>query len=120
MQLAEWQSKFEALGVGVAAMSYDEVSKLADFGAGNGIGYPLLADAGGRYMAALGIRNDEYEPGHFAHGVPHPGVVYVDAGGVVRLKRAVPGYRDRPPLDELHAALAALLEAEVVAGEEAE
>lgn len=89
-------------------MSYDEVSVLAEFSAANGIGYPLLADGGGEYMNALDIRNEEYEAGHFAHGVPHPGIVFVDVAGLVRLKRAVPGYRDRPPLPELLAAVAAL------------
>ena len=90
-------------------MSYDEVPVLAEFGATNGIGYPLLADDGGQYMAGIDIRNEEYEAGHFAHGVPHPGVVFVDGAGQVRLKRAVPGYRDRPPLAELLAAVEALL-----------
>ena len=90
-------------------MSYDDVSVLAEFSAANGIGYPLLADDGGRYMAGLDIRNEEYEAGHFAHGVPHPGAVFVDGAGQVRLKRAVPGYRDRPPLAELLAAVAALV-----------
>ena len=117
MQLAEWQAKFAALGVKVAAMSYDEVPVLAEFSADNGIAYPLLADGGGQYMAALGIRNEEYEAGHFAHGVPHPGVLFVDASGRVRLKRAVPGYRDRPSLPELLAAVAALAPAEPEAGE---
>ena len=107
MQLASWQAKFEALGVRVAAMSYDDVAALADFGAANDVGYRLLADPGGRYMATLGIRNEEYGADHFAHGVPHPGVLYVDPAGVVVLKRAVPGYRDRPDLDELLAAVAA-------------
>lgn len=107
MQLASWQAKFEALGVRVAAMSYDDVAALADFAAANDVGYRLLADPGGRYMAALGIRNEEYGADHFAHGVPHPGALYVDRAGVVMLKRAVPGYRDRPDLDELLAAVAA-------------
>lgn len=109
----------------VAAMSYDDVAVLAEFGAANDVGYRLLADPGGRYMASLGIRNDEYGADHFAHGVPHPGVLYVDPTGVVILKRAVPGYRDRPALDELLAAVSAFqsgaagVEAEGAAGAEA-
>ena len=91
----------------VAAMSYDDVPALADFAAANDVGYRLLADPGGQHMAGLGIRNEEYGADHFAHGVPHPGVLYVDPAGMVVLKRAVPGYRDRPDLDELLAAVAA-------------
>ena len=109
MQLTEWQAEFEALGVRIAAMSYDGVEVLADFAAGNEIGYMLLSDKGAKHFDALGIRNENYAEGHMAYGVPHPGVLFVDADGVIRLKRAVPGYRDRPELDELRTAVAALL-----------
>lgn len=101
--------EFEALGVNVAAMSYDDVDKIAAFAEDEGIGYPLLSDKRHRNVNALGIRNEEYARDHFAYGVPHPGIFYVDATGTIALKRAVPGYRDRPPLDELHSALVELL-----------
>ena len=92
-------------------MSYDDVEPIADFAEDRDIGYPLLSDKGAKHVNALGIRNEEYGEGHSVYGIPHPGIFYVDAGGVIALKRAVPGYRDRPPLDELHGALQALLAA---------
>ena len=91
-------------------MSYDDVAVLADFATTQNIGYPLLSDKGGTHARRFGILNEEYGEGHFAHGVPHPGVFYVDPAGTIRLKRAVPGYRDRPPLDELLSALGDLLD----------
>ena len=109
MQLTSWQSKYDALGVAVAAMTYDDVPVLADFAAERDIGYPLLSDKGAKNVTALGIRNEQYEADHLAYGVAHPGVFFVDPQGVVRLKRAVPGYRERPSFEELHAALAGLL-----------
>lgn len=108
--MTEWQGKFEALGVNVAAMSYDDVAVLEDFAATESIGYPLLSDKGGKHARRFGILNEEYDEEHFAHGVPHPGVLFVDPAGTIRLKRAVPGYRDRPPLDELLSALTDLLQ----------
>lgn len=116
MELTSWQGKFEALGVAVAAMTYDDVPVLKDFAAERNIGFPLLSDKGAKNVMALGILNEQYEAGHFAHGVPHPGIFFVDTQGVVRLKRAVPGYRERPSLEELYAALAALLDEAVPAG----
>ena len=99
--MKDWQGDFGALGVNVAAMSYDDVETLADFAEAQDIDYALLADPGSKHIDALGIRNEQYEQGHFAHGVPHPGVFFIDPAGVIRLKRAVPGFRDRPPLGEL-------------------
>ncbi len=89
-------------------MSYDAVAENAAFAEDRGIGYPLLSDQGAKHVDALGVRNDSYGEGHFAEGVPHPGVFYVDGEGVIALKRAVPGYRDRPPMDELLKAVGAL------------
>lgn len=107
--MTEWQDDFDALGVAIAAMSYDDAAANAAFAEDRGIGYPLLSDQGAKHVDALGIRNQDYEAGHFAEGVPHPGVFYIDAKGVIALKRAVPGYRDRPPMDELLASVRILL-----------
>ena len=93
----------------VAAMSYDDVPPLTAFAADEDIGYPLLSDKGAKHVDALGIRNKEYGDGHFAEGVPHPGVLFVDAEGAIGLKRALAGYRERPAFDELHGAIAALV-----------
>lgn len=109
MQLTEWQARYEALGASVVAMTYDDVDVLADFAADRDIRYPLLSDKGGKNVTALGILNTQYAEGHPAYGIAHPGVFYVDADGVIRLKRAVEGYRERPSFEELHAALKALL-----------
>ena len=92
-------------------MSYDDVEPIAAFAEDRDIGYTLLSDKGAKHVNALGIRNEDYAEGHSAYGIPHPGIFYVDAEGVIALKRAVPGYRDRPPLDELHGAVQALLAA---------
>lgn len=91
----------------VAAMTYDGVDKLAAFVEKHGVRYPVLSDQGAAHVNALGIRNDEYGEGHGAYGVAHPGIFLIDAEGIIRLKRALPGYRDRPPFDELLKAVTA-------------
>ena len=101
MQLEEYRQKFEALGVTVAGMTYDSLEVLADFHAAEALGYPLLKDVDAEHVNAYGIRNEDYEPGSRAYGIPHPGIIFVGADGVVKAKYAVRGYRKRPPFDEL-------------------
>ena len=55
--MTKWQARFQALGVEVAAMSYDDVPPLTAFAADEDIGYPLLSDKGAKHVDALGIRN---------------------------------------------------------------
>lgn len=109
MQLAEWNERFEALGVTVAGMTYDSQDVLSSFHAGKGLPYPLLQDEERKHVEAYGVRNEDYGPGHAGYGVPHPGIVYVDADGIVRAKFAVEGYRGRPPFEDIYAGVSALL-----------
>lgn len=85
----------------VAAMTYDDVPALAEFGEDRQIAYPLLSDKGAKHVDALGIRNERYEPGHAAYGIGHPGVFFVAADGIVRAKLAEADYRERPAFEDL-------------------
>ena len=102
MQLAEWRERFESLGVNVAAMSYDAQDVQAAFHAEQELGYPLLQDEDVQHVGAFGILNEDYEPGESGYGIPHPGILYIDTEGIIRLKFAVPGYRDRPPFEQVY------------------
>ncbi len=101
MQLEEWRDEFAAIGVNVAGMTYDSQEVLAGFHAEEQLGYPLLRDVDAQHVNALGIRNEDYEEGHQAYGIPHPGILFIGADGVVKAKYAVPGYRRRPPFEAL-------------------
>ena len=70
----------------------------------------MLVDEDVAHVTAFGIRNEDYEPGEMGYGIPHPGVVYVDSEGLIRLKFAIPGYRQRPPMEDILAAIEALPE----------
>ena len=110
-QLAEWQDRFGALGVNVAAMSYDPTKILSAFATSLEIRYPLLSDSTHTHVAAYGIRNDEYPLGSAAYGIPHPGILFIDTAGLVALKFALPDYRKRPELNDVYSAVAALMSA---------
>ncbi len=75
-----------ALGLGVAALSYDSVEVLKEFAARRGIRYPLLSDPGSAVIERFGLGNPAYPPGDLAHGVPYPGSFVIDAAGMVRAR----------------------------------
>jgi peroxiredoxin len=96
VELARWRQRFAALGVAVAAMSYDPVPVLAAFHADHELGYPLLRDEDTRHFTAYGVLNPRYQPDHSAYGIPLPGVLLVSPRGEVLAKFAEPDYRERP------------------------
>ena len=106
VQLAQWQERFAQIGVNVAAMTYDDRSVLAAFHEKQGLNYPLLQDEGVKHVNAYGVRNEAYAEGHNGYGIPEPGILFVNPQGVIELKFAAPGYRERPPLEEIYAAIA--------------
>ena len=101
MQLNERFEEFQSLGVSVAAISYDTHVQNSSFAEEQGLKYPILADQDATTVKGFGILNEEYTVGHPAYGIPHPGVIFVLPDSTIKFKRAVPGYKDRPNLDEL-------------------
>ena len=107
MELSAWQDRFGEIGVNVVAVTYDDREVLSDFASDQGLGYTLLSDPDGEYVEAIGIRNEEYEPGHPGFGIPHPGIMLIDASRTVLYKAALENYRVRPPFDALFDAVSA-------------
>ena len=99
MQLTETSKQFEDLGFTVATITYDSVASLNRVAEDEGINFPLLHDEAVRVVDASGIRNLDYEPSHRAYGIPYPGILIIDADGIIRGKFAEEDYRDRPALD---------------------
>ena len=108
VQLEEWREKFAELGVNVAAMTYDQREILAAFRQAEALQFPLLQDVGAKHVNALGVRNEDYAEGNRAYGIPHPGILFIGADGTIKAKYAVPGYRRRPPFEQLFDDLEAL------------
>lgn len=108
MQLAQWTDRFAAVGVTVAGMTYDDRAVLKAFHAEQSLNYPLLQDEDARHVEAYGVRNKDYSPGDQGFGIPHPGILYITHDGVVALKFAIPGFRERPPLEDVYQAIVSL------------
>jgi len=96
VQLTDVTKQFEALGFGIAALSYDSVEMLKEVQEDQKIGFPLLHDENVKHVNALGIRNLDYEPDHRFYGIPYPGLFLVDSNGVIKHRFAEERYQDRP------------------------
>ena len=92
----------------LAAISYDTPAQLAEFAAKVGVDYTLLSDKGSAMIDVYGLRDPAYPAGNFAYGVPKPAIFVLDTGGVVRGKLAEEGYKTRPPVAVVLAAVDAL------------
>jgi len=101
VQLTEISNQFEAMGVNIAAMTYDSVEILKSVEEDEGIEFTLLRDADITHVNALGILNEDYEPDSRAYGVPHPGIFLISPDGVIRAKFAEEGYRLRPDFENV-------------------
>ncbi len=56
-------------------------------------------------MNAYNILNTDYEPGHFAYGVPQPGIMFVNPDGKILAKFAEENFRQRPDWSDVAEAL---------------
>lgn len=99
MELSEQKAKFDALGVSIAAMSYDSADTNSSFAGKHSISFPLLSDERAVHATEFGVLNESYPKGHRAYGVPHPGVFLVNGKGDVFAKFAEKDYRKRPAIE---------------------
>lgn len=86
----------KAKGYGLAGISYDKTSDLERFHRKWRVEFPLLSDEGSKMIDALGLRNPDYEEGHYAHGVPYPVILVLDKDKKVVAKLMRESYRERP------------------------
>ncbi len=107
-RLVTVQAQFAALGINVAAMTYDPVATLMEAQEEYGATFPLLYDEGNTHVKAMSILNTQYSPGERAYGIPYPGIFLLDAQGVIRAKLAEQDYKLRPEFSLVLEAAAAL------------
>ncbi len=95
----ELQGRLEGLkqqGLGVAAVSYDPVSVLADFAARRGIAFPLLSDPGSLTIRKYGLFNTTVpESNQQTYGIPFPGTFMLNERGVVTSRFFEQAYQER-------------------------
>ncbi len=77
------------------AISYDPPELQKPFIKAASITYQLLSDINGATAKTLGILNEQFEPGHFNYGIPHPGVFVLNPKLMVVGKIFVESYDTR-------------------------
>lgn len=108
-QLAELQTRSAELkknGIGLAAITYDPVSILADFAKRRGITFPLLSDPGSATIKRYGILNTTVpESNAQTYGIPFPGTFMVNAQDIVTSRFFEPAYQERNTVGSILARL---------------
>jgi hypothetical protein len=94
-------SEIRKAGLGLAAISYDPVSTLADFAQRRGITFPLLSDPGSNTIRRYGILNTTIDPKNELYGYPFPGTFIVDRRGIVTSRVFEPIYQERSTISSL-------------------
>ena len=95
IQLQAHKSAYDAAGVGLVAITYDNPELQQAFIDRHGITIPLLSDIDALSFKTLGILNADYQPGDSQYGIPHPGMIVVDRRGVVVGKLFLEAYSVR-------------------------
>ena len=95
IQLQEYKADFDAAGIGMVAITYDDPALQQVFVDKFGIQYPLLHDVDTLTFKTLGILNEDYAPGESAYGIPHPGMIVIDRNGIIVGKQFLEAYSVR-------------------------
>ena len=94
-ELEQVAQNYRDSGIGLVAITYDSATLQQGFVELYGISYPLLSDETSTSIKALGLLNEEHQPGDWAYGIPHPGVIFIDSEQQVRGKVFLRDYRQR-------------------------
>jgi peroxiredoxin len=95
IQLQEYESEFDAVGIGLVAITYDDPALQQAFIDKFGITIPILSDVDALSFKTLGILNENYQPEDAQYGIPHPGMIVVDSSGKVVGKLFLEAYSSR-------------------------
>jgi peroxiredoxin len=95
IQLQENKAGFDAAGIGMVAISYDDPVLQQAFIEKFNITIPVVSDDNALSFKTLGILNKNYKPGDFQYGIPHPGMIVIDSQGKVVGKLFLEAYSSR-------------------------
>ena len=95
IQLQENKAGFDAAGIGMVAITYDDPVLQQAFIEKFGITIPVVSDFNALSFKTLGILNKDYKPGEFQYGIPHPGMIVIDSQGKVVGKLFLEAYSSR-------------------------
>lgn len=95
IQLQEHKAGFDAAGIGMLGITYDDPALQQAFIDKFGITIPILSDVDALSFKTLGILHEKYQPGDRQYGIPHPGMIIVDRNGNVVGKLFIEAYSSR-------------------------
>ena len=101
LDLRDKGQEIEALGYNIVPISYDAPDVLKRFTSKYDYPYTMLSDQGSAAIKAFGILNEEFNPDHFAYGVPHPYVFIIGRNKVIQGRLSEEGYKDRPQVSAI-------------------
>jgi len=105
LNLAQEGSQIEDLGYHIVIISYDTVPVLKNFKSKYTFPYTMLSDEGSEIIKAFGVLNTDIPEGSTYYGIPHPTIFVVDASGVVQGVLTEEGYKSRPDMSKIVAAI---------------
>ena len=114
MELQGRVDQLRKQGLGLASISYDPVSVLADFSARRSITFPLLSDAGSATIKRYGILNTTVPETNQLHGYPFPGTFVLNQYGVVTARFFEATYQERDSITSVLARLGGKVDAPAV------
>jgi len=95
IQLEQSAADFAEAGIGLVAITYDPPDLQQAFVDRFDISIPVLSDIDALSFKTLGILNRQYSPGDARYGIPHPGMIVIDAEGKVVGKLFIEAYSSR-------------------------
>ena len=95
IQLQAYQVEFDAAGIGMVAITYDDPALQQVFIEKFDITIPILSDVNALSFKTLGILNEQYQPGDVQYGIPHPGMIIINPRGTVVGKLFLEAYSSR-------------------------
>lgn len=108
-QIKSWSKRateFNEFGYNIVSISYDEPEALAAFNLEYSVNLALYSDMGSKLIKQLGILNKDVAESSKAYGIPHPTILLLDADGKVTDIFQHAGYKQRPEIDSVLAAVA--------------
>lgn len=92
--MQESKPEFEAEGIQIVGLSYDNPQILKEFAQRQGIDFPLLSDSDSSSLRSLGLLNSEANG--MSEGVAFPGIIFLNEQGRIEEALFEDSYRERP------------------------
>ncbi len=83
LHLQQQAESFDAAGLKIVCLSYDNVEVLGSFATREEIKFPLLADPTSKVIRQLGLTNTKFKKGTLRYGLAHPATIVIDPVGNV-------------------------------------